>query len=130
MIVKITKIKPLRPDERGLAYGFSLRESRSFIVINRKKGTVSGGHYHKGKSMSKSPEIFYIANGKIKLIAKDIETGKSEEHVIDENNLLEVPANVYHEVHALTDTIFIEFNVEPDKYEFREDTVLGEQKRG
>ena len=77
MLIKITKIEPFGPDERGQAYGFPSRESGYFIVINRKKGTVSGKHYHKGLSKSRDPEIFYLIKGEIKLVAKNVKTGET-----------------------------------------------------
>ncbi len=121
MLVSITKINPPREDDRGNAYFFDVRESTYIVVINRKQGTVSGVHYHKGNTKSKSPEIFYLAAGKIKLLARDIKTKQQEEYELEANHKIEVPANIYHEVHALTDIILIEFNVE--KEDFAADTV-------
>lgn len=121
MLVKITHVNPLREDKRGLAYGFTLRESKYFVVLNRKKGTISGKHYHKGTLKSKSPELFYLAKGKIRLVVKSIKTGKSEEHYVQENNIIEIPAMVYHEVHALTDIILLEFNTEYN--DFKDETA-------
>ncbi len=120
-MVKITKINPLKDDERGLAYGFTTRKSGYFIVLNTKKGAVRGKHYHKGDSISKSPEIFYLTKGKIKLFTKDVKSGETNEYEIEENNLIEVPAMVYHEVHALTEAILLEFNDE--KSDFKEETI-------
>jgi len=120
-MIKIEKIKPLREDLRGLAYGFSTRKSGYFIVINRKKGTISGEHYHKGLSESKSPEIFYLVKGKVKLSVKDIKSNKEKTYEIAENSKIEIPANIYHEFLALTDIILLELNI--TKSDFRKDTI-------
>lgn len=120
MLVEITKIAPLREDDRGYAYGFSTRKNSYFIVINRKKGTVSGEHYHKGLIKSKSPEIFYLVKGKVKLLVRDTKSGKEEIYEIGENHKIDIPSNVYHEFFALEDFILLELNIE--KTDFRKDS--------
>lgn len=120
-MITITKLEPFKNDKRGLAFDFELRESNYIVALYRNKGSISGLHYHKGAFKSKSPEIFYLAKGKIKLIVKDMNTNKQEEYIIDEYTKLEIPAMIYHEVHALTDIILIEFNCENDDY--KSDTV-------
>jgi mannose-6-phosphate isomerase-like protein (cupin superfamily) len=119
MHVKITKINPLKPDSRGLAFGFSTRPSSFFIVLHRKKGTVSGRHYHKGLN----PETFYVAKGTVKLVTRASNRSRSEEHVIEKNHLFEIPPLVYHELHALTDLILLEFHVKDDSNLYEKDTV-------
>ncbi len=44
-MIKIEKTQIWKKDERGIAYGFSARESSYFIVLNRKEGTTSGDHF-------------------------------------------------------------------------------------
>ncbi len=121
MLIKIEKISPLKDDERGPAYGFSTRESSYFIVLYRKQGTTSGDHYHKGTSKSKSPEIFYLVKGKAEVYIRDIKTGKEETHIIEEKTKLEVPANLYHSVKAITDIILLELDTEKENFDL--DTV-------
>lgn len=116
--IKIKKIKPLKKDERGLTYGFSTRKSRYFLVLNRKKGSVSGRHYHAGASKSKNPEIFYLIKGRARLIVRDMKSkNKTKTYIIEENCIIEVPANMYHEFHALTDVIFLELNIKKENFE-------------
>lgn len=121
MLMKITKVDPLRPDDRGLAYAFTARNSSYFIVLNRREGTISGKHHHMGKTQSKSPEILYMIKGKAKVVAEDLKSHAREEHEIEENDLIEIPSGIYHEVHALTDIIFLELNAE--KSDFKHDTI-------
>lgn len=120
-MITITKLEPFKKDKRGLAFDFELRDSNYIVALHRNKGSISGLHYHKGAFKSKSPEIFYLAKGKIKLIVKDMNSNKQEEHIIEEYTKLEIPAMIYHEVHALTDIILIEFNCENNDY--KSDTV-------
>lgn len=115
-MIKITKLKPYMKDERGLAFDFGVRDSNHIVALYRKKGSVSGLHYHKGESVSKSPEIFYVAKGKLKIIAKDVNTQKQETYIVQVHTVLEVPPMIYHEFHALTDIVLIEFNCEKDHF--------------
>ncbi len=116
MLIKIEKIEPLKEDERGNAYEFPVRASKNIIVLNRHKGSISGRHYHKGTTESKSPETFFLAKGKVRIFVKDVKTGEEEEYTVEENHKIYVPAMTYHEVHALTDIMLIEFNVEEVDY--------------
>lgn len=121
MLVKIEKITPLKEDARGNAYGFEIRPAGYPIILHRKAGTRSGDHYHKGNTKSKSPEIFYLAEGKIRLTVKDMETAEEEIYEVEENTKIEIPSKIYHSVFALTDIVLIEFNVR--KEDFKNDTV-------
>ncbi|MFH1510073.1 MAG: hypothetical protein ABIF10_00150 [Candidatus Woesearchaeota archaeon] len=123
MPVKIKKINPFKPDKRGLAYGFTTRPSRYFIVVHRKRGTVSAKHHHKGLAKSRNPETFCLIYGTMRLYTKNLRTKKEQEHIITENHLVEIPAMVYHELHAVTDMIFIEFHNLDDSKSYDKDTV-------
>ncbi|UCG95377.1 MAG: hypothetical protein JSV92_05055 [archaeon] len=107
-MIKIKKMEPYRDTEKGSDRAFSTRDTGYIVVLHRNKGFVSGKHYHKGKSTSKSPEILYLVKGRIRIITKDIETGETEEHEASDNSLIEIPSGIYHEVHHLTDTIILE----------------------
>lgn len=120
-LVKIEKVEPSAEHERGSEHGFSARESKHFTVLHRKKGSVSGNHYHKGETKSKNPEIFYLVSGEFELLVKNLETGEEETHTIKENTKVEIPAGVFHKVTALTDITFLELSV--DKEDFEGDTV-------
>lgn len=121
MLVSIEKVSPLKVNEKGYLYGFSTRESKYLIIIDRKKGTISGDHYHTGKTKSKSPEIFYLVKGKVELSVKDMRSGEEEVHIIKANHKIEVPSNIHHKFTALTDIILLECNV--DEEDFESDTV-------
>lgn len=123
MQVKITKINPFNPDKRGLAYGFAARSSKYFIIVHRKRGTISAKHHHKGLSKSRNPETFCLVFGTMRIYTRNLKTKKEEEHIITENHLVEIPAMVYHELHAATDMIFIEFHDRDDSRSYNKDTV-------
>ena len=120
MLIQIKKIGPFSKDERGIAIGFETRPSEYLVILHRKKGTVSGSHYHKGITQSKDPEIFFVVQGRARIIVTDIKSGETEEYIVEPNSMIEIPAFVYHEVHALTDIIFLELDAK--KEDFKTDT--------
>ncbi|MBI4599307.1 cupin domain-containing protein [Candidatus Uhrbacteria bacterium] len=124
MLANVEKASLLKNDERGSTHVFSARESGYFIVLNRKKGTVSGNHYHKGAMKSKSPEIFYLVSGRAELTIRDMKTKEEEVIDIEEGMKVEIPANVYHAVKARTDIILMEFITSKEDFQkYESDTV-------
>jgi oxalate decarboxylase/phosphoglucose isomerase-like protein (cupin superfamily) len=123
-MVKIEKASIWKQDERGIAYGFSARDSSYFIVLYRKAGTTSGDHYHKGTIESKNPEVFYFVSGKAELVTRDINTGEEQVFQLEEGLKIEIPPNIYHSFRALTDIILLELNTsEEDFNKYEADTV-------
>lgn len=45
-------------DERGSTFEWKLQDKRQITVLVRKKGSILGKHYHKGKDPSKNPDVF------------------------------------------------------------------------
>lgn len=124
MLIKIEQVPLWKQDDRGKAYGFSVRESSYFIVLYRQAGTTSGDHYHRGEIKSKSPEIFYFVKGKAELTVRDIETGGEEVYQVEEGVKIEIPPMVYHSFKALTDIILLEFNTTKEDFDkYSSDTV-------
>lgn len=124
MLIKIEQPHIFQEDERGITYDFITRSSSYFIILHRKKGTVSGNHYHKGTIQSKSPETFYLIKGTIELLVRDIATGKEEQHTLQEGTKLEIPPNTYHEVKAVTDIVLLELNTDKEDFSgYESDTV-------
>lgn len=124
MLISIEKASIIKEDERGVSYDFSTRKSGYFIFIHRKKGTVSGNHYHKGTMVSKSPEIIYLVSGNAKLTVRDIRNNEEEVYSLTEATKIEIPPNIYHEVLAETDIILMEPIADKKDFElYDSDTV-------
>lgn len=120
MLIKIEKIKSFE-SPRGNAYGFYFGNRNHLTVLHRKAGTVSGDHFHKGETQSKSPENFYLVAGKVRIFVRDIKTQIEETHEIEENHKISIPPFIYHAFIALTDIILLEFNLAEE--DFRSDVV-------
>ena len=110
MKIEITKIDVKAVDERGALHYFSTDRSGEFLLVYRKKGAVSGQHYHKGNSAGKNPEDMLLVQGKADLHWKDLETMEEKTIQLIAPTRVKIPANVWHELTAITDIVFIELN--------------------
>ena len=110
MSVSVSTIDVKAIDERGALHYFSTNRTGEFLLVYRKAGTISGQHYHKGKSPGKNPEEMLLVQGSITMNWKNLETNVSDTITIEAPSRVIIEANVWHEVKALTDIIFIELN--------------------
>lgn len=124
MLIELEKIEPFE-NPKGNVYGFPFHDRNHLTVIHRRAGTVSGDHYHKGETRSKSPETFFLVSGKVKLFVRDIKTNEEETYEIEENHKIAIPPRVYHAFTAVTDFVLLEFNLEEEDY--KNDVVRGEK---
>lgn len=108
--VKITEISLLGENERGATYELFTRSTKGFLLAYRKAGSISGNHWHQGKSKTKNPEILLLLSGKINLYCKDLETREEKSYELEAPIKAEIFANVLHTVTAITNCSFLEFN--------------------
>lgn len=111
-LVKITRLDLVSENDMAQTWEFTTRSpSKGRILAFRKKGTVSGNHWHKGSCPAKDPEELLMVSGKIKLSLKPFQEKEiQEEHLLEAPILIHIPKNVYHRVEALTDISFLESN--------------------
>ena len=110
MSVSVSTIDVKAIDERGALHYFSTDRTGEFLLVYRKAGTISGQHYHKGNSAGKNPEEMLLVQGSITMNWKNLQTNVSDTITIEAPSRVIIEANVWHEVKALTDIIFIELN--------------------
>jgi tellurite resistance-related uncharacterized protein len=110
MSVSVSIIDVKAIDERGALHYFSTNRTGEFLIVYRKAGSISGQHYHKGKSVGKNPEEMLLLQGSITMNWKNLETNITDTITIEAPSRVIIKANVWHEVKALTDIIFIELN--------------------
>jgi hypothetical protein len=115
MKIQITEIDVKAVDERGALHYFSTDRSGEFLLVYRKKGSISGQHYHKGVSLNKNPEDMILVQGTLSLHWKElagadpVEISNGEIEVVAPARVL-IPAGIWHQVTAQTDIVFIELN--------------------
>ncbi len=110
MSVSVSKIEVKAIDERGALHYFSTNRTGEFLLVYRNAGTISGQHYHKGKSPGKNPEEMLLVQGSIEMEWKNLLTEEKGNLTIKAPSRVIIEANVWHEVKALTDIIFLELN--------------------
>ena len=103
--------EPASEDERGQIVKYLMEDEVGEIVaVERKKGTVSGNHYHKGLDASKNPERLYLIKGRISLHVKNLASGEEQDQEIGPNTELRIHPNILHTLTTLEDSIFLEIN--------------------
>ena len=110
MSVQIHPIDVKAVDERGAFHYFATDRTGEFLLVYRNAGTVSGQHYHKGISAGKNPEDMLLVQGKAALHWKDLETKEETTIQLIAPIRVKIPANIWHELTAITDIVFIELN--------------------
>jgi hypothetical protein len=124
--VTINPLNLIGKDERGETFSFSIRNTENFIYIHRKKGSLSGNTYHKGKSKFTNPKLFLLLSGKIVFRYRNINDEKHEEVEVHEPSIIQIFPEVTHSVEAIEDIFMLECNsiydIQDDR--FREEVVL------
>jgi len=103
-------IETIGTDERGTTRKVNLGRMGEIMQGIRVKGSLSGGHYHQGKSATKNPEIFVLLMGTVKFRLFDIETQEYAEEIIESPKEIHIYPKIWHEVEGITDFVFIELN--------------------
>ncbi|MEK6945408.1 MAG: hypothetical protein AABW63_01305 [Nanoarchaeota archaeon] len=97
-------------DPRGMTYEWCKGIlGLQLTVFERKKGTVFGGHYHKGLDPSKNPERLFLIKGQLKLLAHNGMIDSSLEETVNEGEELLIFPGIIHSFHSLTDIIILEY---------------------
>ena len=126
--IEIIPMNKVGLDERGGTFDFTIRESKNFIYLTRKKGSLSGNTYHEGKSDTTAPKIFLLLTGEIELKYRNINNKAHNTIKITEPSIIKVNAFTTHSMEALSDFSILECNsildIQNDR--IKEDVVLQE----
>lgn len=127
--ITITKVAPIIT-EKGPTYEWSKGVPGLQITLyQRKKGKISGNHFHKGDDPSKNPERFFLIQGRMRLQARNRQ-GQVMNVIIEEGTELLINSWVFHALEALTDVVFVEYRStvfnrqKPDTYSEKDFVVL------
>ena len=107
---EIQDLKHLSSNESGATYELDAILSEGYLLAIRKKGSISGNHWHIGDSAAKNPENLLLISGSISLELKHIVSRETKEIELSGPKLIKIWPNVLHTVKAQTDLIFLEFN--------------------
>ncbi len=93
-------------EERGEFVQVAYREEmRHLAVFEIRKNFSRGSHYHEKKE-----EIFYIFNGRVKVVSMDMDTLQKEEAVLEKGDKLRLKPRCGHIFLALEDTLVVEYS--------------------
>jgi len=118
---EIEDIEKYRDKIDKKVYRFNL-EAQEWILVNLKKGTVGGQHYHQGIARLKNPEITVFVSGKIEYTLKDLANNKIEKFIVDSPKIIKIYPNVFHELRAIEESFFLE----PYDDESEKNDIIGE----
>ena len=110
MSVTISPIELKAADNRGALHYFNTDRTGEFLLVYRNAGSVSGQHYHKGITTGKNPEDMLLMQGKANLHWKDLNSNQEETVELIAPVRVLIQANVWHELTAITDIVFVELN--------------------
>lgn len=108
--MKIMKIEISGHDDRGYTAEYYHERIGQSLIVFRKAGTVSGRHYHKGLSLTKNPEIFYLLHGECTLNWRSINEAEVQTTTLTGPVKLEIKPYTWHELIMLTDCTCLELN--------------------
>ncbi len=108
--VQIERLKPFANDKRGRTYELPGGVADGHLLAFRKAGSVSGNHWHEGRSKGKDPEILLLVSGEIELMARDLKTNEELKVAVEAPARITIHPNVLHTLTANTDCCFLEFN--------------------
>lgn len=120
--VQIIELELVKDDERGLTMQFENRDSPKLLLIKRKKGTISGGHYHTGKNPMKDPETLIFLDGEAEFIFKNVKTQEEFKKIYNKPIMFKLDPYIYHKIIALKDIILMDMNSIDDD----DDTIKGD----
>ncbi|HQS54149.1 MAG: hypothetical protein B7Y15_09060 [Bacteroidetes bacterium 24-39-8] len=112
--VTIIPIQKIGEDQRGSTHVFDTDRTGEFIIAYRKKGSLSGRHYHKGRSANKNPEKIIIMQGQATVNWIDVKTGEKGVAKAIAPAMVCIEPWIWHEVVADEDMVVFELNALAD----------------
>jgi hypothetical protein len=109
-MVTVIPIAIAGEDERGATHYFDTDRTGEFIIAYRKKGSVSGKHYHKGTAPHKNPEQIIIMQGEATVNWFNVRGEEKGSIQVKAPCRVHIEPWAWHEVVADTDIIVFELN--------------------
>ncbi|MBC9913300.1 hypothetical protein [Chitinophaga varians] len=109
-MIKVTALSLAGEDDRGSNYLWDCTRNGELMLCYRHAGSSSGQHYHEGKQAYKDPEILIFCSGKALLHWCHKDGDRIETTEITAPAQVEIPANYWHQLIAVTDCCYLELN--------------------
>ncbi len=108
--VSIESVSLIGENDSGSTYSISSLVSEGYLLAYRNKNSISGNHYHEGKSKGKNPEKVLLITGQIELYTKNMITNQETTQLVKAPALIKVSPFILHIFTAKSDISFLEFN--------------------
>src|SRR3989344_7274243 len=124
MSIAVKNINPEFVDKRGYISRIIDQEKvkiRSVLIIESKKNSVRGNHYHK-----KEAHFIYCLSGKFKYSEKNIKNSNSKiaSVILKPHDLVLTKPMFWHQMEFMEKTVFLAFTTETrDQNKYEADTV-------
>jgi dTDP-4-dehydrorhamnose 3,5-epimerase-like enzyme len=93
-------------EERGEFVQISHQEEiRHLAFFQIRKGYSRGSHYHEQKD-----EVFYVVDGRIRGLFRDIDTGEGGEFSFEKGDKIHVAPRLAHILYGLEETLVVEYS--------------------
>ncbi|MCB9798669.1 hypothetical protein H6758_03010 [Candidatus Nomurabacteria bacterium] len=107
-----------RITEKGWNIAIANFATQGVGIFFRKQGIVGGKHYHKGNSPSRTPEHGVLISGKARFICRNLDNGEEQAFDAEAPTSWKIDPMIYHEMHMVTDCVFIEKTHKDDPTDF------------
>lgn len=105
----VTLLEP-KTDARGYVCTYYHDRIGEHILLWSKAGSVRGGHFHKGISLTKDPEILILISGTCILKWKEPNSSRLEIQKVTAPAKIIIPPYTWHQLVFETDSALIEMN--------------------
>ncbi len=108
--MKIIQLTPFHTDDRGFNCEYVQDRKGVQMLVYSKPGAIRGGHYHKGISPTKNPEIIVLLSGVCTIHWQHKDSAQSETQMVTGPVRIEIPPYTWHRFVFETESIMFEMN--------------------
>lgn len=109
-MVTVTPVTQIGADARGTTHVFNNDRTGELMVTYRHAESISGRHYHTGRSAHKNPERLVLMQGVADISWRDIHGEATGSITATAPAIIEIQPWAWHEVAAVTDIVVLELN--------------------
>jgi len=106
----ITQLKPFNRDDRGYNCEYYHDRIGQQMLVFSRAGAIRGGHYHKGDSLTKNPEIILLLSGTCMVKWREPNALKMESQRVEGPAKIIIPPYTWHQFVFETDGSMLEMN--------------------
>jgi len=106
----ITALEPFHRDSRGYNCEYFHDRIGQHVLVYSRPDAVRGGHYHKGNSLTKNPEIVILLSGICVINWREPNAQALSTITVEGPARIEVPPYTWHQFIFKTESVMLEMN--------------------